>query len=104
MSSAYEGSQNGQREEVCKLKKEYIDFDTEKNKLARPPQQAYLFFPTGLELITFDEKNPNKIFRKIFDNVEYNDFEKNKLVEFKKSFPDKSEKGDLINDGKVFII
>ena len=102
MNSANEGSQKGQREEVCKFKKEYIDFDTEKNKLARPPQQAYLFFPTGLELITFDEKNPNKIFRKIFDNVEYNDFEKNKLVEFKKSFSEKSEKSekeDLIDDG-----
>jgi hypothetical protein len=63
---------------------DFKNFESGKNKLARPPKEAYLYLPNGEEVIEFDEKNPTKTLRRIFEGgVCYNEFEKLKLKELK---------------------
>lgn len=77
------------------LFKNYFDFNSEKNIISRPPSEAYLYFPSGDELIIADEKKLFKFQRKIFDSIDYTEMENQKLEEFKHSLLD-SEKENIL--------
>jgi hypothetical protein len=76
--------------------KDFFDFNSEQNLKVRPPSEAYLYFPTGDELMVLDEKKQYKFQRKIFDNIEYTEFERKKLDEFS-MFLRESEKENLLS-------
>jgi hypothetical protein len=58
---------------------------TTRHKNARPPKEAYFYIPRENELIEFDENNPTKTLRKIFEGgVEYNYYELIKIKELKR--------------------
>ena len=58
-----------------------------RNKQCKPPKEAYLFFPEENDILLWDASFPNKTMRRIFEGaIEYNEFEKAILVEFKEEF------------------
>ena len=56
----------------------------QRHKLALPPPDSYFFFPKGEEIIIPNKKKPEKSLRRIYFNTEYTNYEKNKIIEFKK--------------------
>jgi hypothetical protein len=64
---------------------EFNNQNTIRHISAKPPKEAYLYFPKQNELIDFDSKNPKRLNRRIFEGAtEYNEFEKEELCIFKK--------------------
>jgi hypothetical protein len=58
---------------------------TQRHKKARPPKDAYYYIPRETELVEFNENNPSKTLRKIFEGgVPFNYYEMIKLKELKK--------------------
>jgi hypothetical protein len=67
------------------MRREFETNDTIRHQSAKPPKDAYFYIPKDDEIILFDEKNPTKTLRRIFEGgVEYNNYEKTKLKEFRK--------------------
>lgn len=63
---------------------EFFNFNTHKHMVAKPPTEAYRYYPNLEEEVEFDEKNPKKILRRIFEGRrEYLPYEAEKLSEFK---------------------
>jgi hypothetical protein len=67
------------------MRREFESRDTIRHEQAKPPKDAYFYFPKEKEIIEFDVKNPTKTLRRIFEGgVEYNQYEKLKLRELSK--------------------
>lgn len=67
------------------MRREFETQDTIRHQSAKPPKEAYLYIPKDDEIILFDEKHPSRTLRRIFEGgVEYNNYEKIKLKEFRK--------------------
>jgi hypothetical protein len=60
------------------------DLISDKQNESLIPKEAYLYFPSETEQIIFDFKKPLKTIRKIFENVNYNEYEREKLQGFRK--------------------
>ena len=57
--------------------------NTDRHKDAKPPQQAYLYFPSEMEIVQFDNGNSKKLLRRIFEGgVLFNSFETEHLNQF----------------------
>lgn len=64
------------------MEEEFRNNNTIRHIKAKPPKEAYLYFPSENDKIEFDEKNPMKTLRRIFEaGTEYNTFEKKKIDE-----------------------
>jgi hypothetical protein len=62
------------------MKLEFQTLDTKRHQHANPPKDAYFYFPKGKEVVEFDEKNPTKTTRRIFEaGVEYLPYENDRL-------------------------
>jgi len=63
------------------------DFNSENSErhiLAKPPKEAYFYFPKPDEIVIHDPQNPTKTLRRLFEgNVVYLKFEQEKLTGFK---------------------
>ena len=75
---------------------EFISLSTERHIKARPPKQAYLYFPKGNDIVEIDIKNPFKTLRRVFDfGKNYTSFELEKingLLDYIKQNNEKTEK------------
>ena len=70
---------------------EFEALNTENHLRAKPPKQSYLYFPSEYEMVEFDNKNPKKILRRIFEGgVKFNDFEEENFINFSKFLEEKS--------------
>jgi hypothetical protein len=59
------------------MRREFYTTTTERHKQTIPPREAFLYFPIEKEIIEYNQKNPYKTERKIFEGgFEYKDFEK----------------------------
>jgi hypothetical protein len=67
-----------------------IDSISNKQNEFQIPKEAYLYFPSETEQILFDLKKPLKTIRKIFETVNYNEFEIEKLSGFKNYLQEKN--------------
>lgn len=71
-------------ENILRVNEEFTNSDNFRYSTAQPPKEAYLYLPRGIEVIEFDENNPAKSLRRIFQGgVEYNSFEKAKIKDLK---------------------
>jgi len=62
--------------------KEFYNFTTTRHLVTKLPKEAFFYFPSDKEIIEYDNKNLNKLQRKIFEGrLEYICFEKAKLEE-----------------------
>ena len=62
---------------------EFETMNTDRHKDAKPPQQAYLYFPSEMEIVQFDNGNSKKLLRRIFEGgVLFNSFETEHLNQF----------------------
>lgn len=62
---------------------EFESLDTLRHKNAKPPKQAYLYFPNERESVELDKTNPKKILRRIFEGgIKYTLFESENLDNF----------------------
>ena len=62
---------------------EFESLNTYRHNNAKPPKQAYLYFPTERETVEFDKNNPKKILRRIFQGgLKYTSFESDNLNNF----------------------
>ncbi len=61
-------------------RKYFTDFTLEKHQLSRPPNEAYLYFPTSES--EFYEINESKVYRKIFSVKNFTDYENDILIKF----------------------
>ena len=72
---------------------EFLSKSTSRHRACRPPKEAYLFFPKGTDMMEWDEKQPKKTMRRVFEGgVEYNEFELQILNEFKREIEKYNEK------------
>jgi len=63
--------------------KEFLSHDTERHIKARPPKEAYLYFPKGKGIVEIDNKNPFKTLRRVFEyEKNYTSFELEKINGF----------------------
>jgi len=70
---------------------EFESLNTENHLRAKPPKQSYLYFPSEYEMVEFDNKNPKKILRRIFEGgIKFNDFEEENFINFSKFLEEKS--------------
>jgi hypothetical protein len=81
--------------------KEFLSYNTERQLKARPPKEAYLFFPKGKDLVEIDNKNPFKTLRRVFEyEKNYTSFELEKIngfLDYIKQTNEKCEKeGDKV--------
>lgn len=76
-----------------KMISEFNDIGTERHLNAKPPKEAYFYFPSQKEMVEYDPKIKEKTYRKIFENkVPYLDFENQKLNEFYENLEKNSQK------------
>ena len=66
-----------------------------------PPEESYLFFPKGEEIM-IPHKKPEKALRRIYTNVEFTQKEKEWLSEFKKVIAEKANLSDA-NKFNIFL-
>jgi hypothetical protein len=74
----------------------YLENDQllERHEASKPPKEAYLFIPNDLDLILFNENNPKKTLRRIFE-MKYKDYvkyEKERMNELDKEIQIHNEK------------
>ena len=66
-----------------KIKEEFYSFNTVRHQNAKPPKEAYFYFPQSQDIVIHDPKYPNKTLRRIFEgNVNFLNYEKDKIKEF----------------------
>lgn len=65
-----------------KMIEEFSNSITARHLQAKPPREAYFYFPTEFEKVEPDEKNPHKTLRRIFEgNVNHTAYERLKVEE-----------------------
>lgn len=70
---------------------------------AKPPTEAYLFFPGPLQIVQFNEKNPNKTLRRIFESktADFLKWEDIKFNEFQEEIKKHNKKKS--DDDKFYL-
>lgn len=66
-----------------------------RHEVALPPTEAQLYQPQGNEVILFNVKKPWKSIRRIYFNVEYNQYEIDLLIKFKQIIKDYNAKREI---------
>lgn len=62
----------------------------ERQELAVPPKEAYLYFPKNEEVVLFNPLKPDKILRRIFSGVTFTSYENEKYAELKNELSKRS--------------
>jgi len=75
------------------VKREYTNTETERHIKAKPPKEAYFYFPKGNDIVEYDEKTPTKTTRRVFEaGVQFLQYEKDRLKDLNTEIEKYNEK------------
>jgi len=64
------------------IRKYFMDFNSQKHQICRPPDEAYLYFPKEQELFEKNDINNSKVYRKIYCVKNLTNYENENLSKF----------------------